>query len=237
MSRLRFSLAILFAGILIAISSIPSYGRSSRNHAAAPEGQRSTSKATHGAAPKNARSGASKRPSTGVKTSTKTAAKLGAKSGAMRGSSKTNRASAEKTSRGATGASAKVSARSNRRGHGKRGAAPAPSSSHKMHGQQAIAPERVTQIQQALIREHYLSGEANGSWDSETVAAMQKWQKDHGWQTRLMPDSRALKTLGLGPDYSGAINASGSSFAAPAPASTIPAPQVDGFAAAAGVKK
>ena len=38
---------------------------------------------------------------------------------------------------------------------------------------------------------------------------MQKYQADHGWQTKLMPDSRALKKLGLGPDYSGAINAQG----------------------------
>ncbi len=79
--------------------------------------------------------------------------------------------------------------------------------SRRARGQQAIEPDRVTQIQQALIREHYLTGEANGKWDATTVAAMQKYQADHGWQTKLMPDSRALKNLGLGPDYSGAINA------------------------------
>jgi peptidoglycan hydrolase-like protein with peptidoglycan-binding domain len=104
--------------------------------------------------------------------------------------------------------------------------------SHKLHGQQAIEPERVTQIQEALIREHYMTGDANGEWDSTTQAAMQKFQADHGWQTKLMPDSRALKTLGLGPDYSGAINAKTASFGAPPPISTIPAPQAAGFAAA-----
>ena len=41
---------------------------------------------------------------------------------------------------------------------------------------------------------------------------MQKYQADQGWQTKLMPDSRALKKLGLGPDYSDAINAKNSSF-------------------------
>ena len=96
---------------------------------------------------------------------------------------------------------------------------------------------RVMEIQQALIREHYLSGEATGNWDAITQAAMQKYQSDQGWQTRLLPDSRALKKLGLGPDYSGAINAEGASFAAPAPVSTIPAPQASGFAAAAGVNQ
>jgi peptidoglycan hydrolase-like protein with peptidoglycan-binding domain len=109
--------------------------------------------------------------------------------------------------------------------------------SHKLHGQQAIESSRVTEIQQALIREHYMSGEPNGMWDTTTQTAMQKFQSDQGWQTRLMPDSRALKKLGLGPDYSTAINAQGSSFAAPAPASTIPAPQAAGFAAASGVNQ
>ncbi len=107
----------------------------------------------------------------------------------------------------------------------------------KKRGQQAIDPERVTQIQQALIREHYMSGDASGSWDSTTQAAMQKYQSDQGWQTKLMPDSRALKKLGLGPDYSNAINAPNSSFAAPPPASTIPSEQATGFAAAAGVSQ
>jgi peptidoglycan hydrolase-like protein with peptidoglycan-binding domain len=104
----------------------------------------------------------------------------------------------------------------------------------KLHGQQGIAPERATEIQQALIREHYLSGEPTGQWDSSTVAAMQKFQADQGWQTKLTPDSRALKKLGLGPDYSNAINADGSSFADPK-TSDIPATQAAGFAAASGV--
>jgi hypothetical protein len=109
--------------------------------------------------------------------------------------------------------------------------------SHKLHGQQAIDPSRVTEIQQALIREHYLDGEASGRWDATTEGAMQKYQADQGWQTKLMPDSRALKKLGLGPDYSGAINAKNSSFAAPPPASTIPPAQSAGFAESAGVNR
>ena len=104
-----------------------------------------------------------------------------------------------------------------------------------MRGQQAIEPSRVTEIQQALIREHYLSGEANGQWDAATKAAMEKYQADQGWQTKLTPDSRALKKLGLGPDYSNAINAKSANFADPPPASTIPPVATAGFAAAAGV--
>ena len=111
------------------------------------------------------------------------------------------------------------------------------SRSHRLHGQQSIDPERATQIQQALIREHYLTGEPTGNWDAATVAAMQKYQSDQGWQTKLMPDSRALKKLGLGPDYSNALNAKNSTFADPSTVSSIPAPQTAGFAAASGVSQ
>lgn len=94
-----------------------------------------------------------------------------------------------------------------------------------MHGQQAIASERVTAIQQALIREHYMTGTPSAKWDPETQAAMLKYQGDQGWQTKITPDSRALIKLGLGPDHSTAINAApGTSFntlsSAPAPAAT-----------------
>jgi peptidoglycan hydrolase-like protein with peptidoglycan-binding domain len=93
------------------------------------------------------------------------------------------------------------------------------------------------EIQQALAREHYYSGEANGQWDDATQSAMRKFQADQGWQTKLMPDSRALKKLGLGPDYSTAINANGSSFyAAPSGAGTTTTEQAAGFTAASGVK-
>jgi Putative peptidoglycan binding domain len=110
--------------------------------------------------------------------------------------------------------------------------------SPKLHGQQAIDAARVAEIQQALIHEHYLTGDASGQWDTATTAAMQKFQSDQGWQTKLMPDSRALKKLGLGPDYSGAINASGnSSIIESQPANTIPQAQATGFAAASGVKE
>ncbi len=66
-------------------------------------------------------------------------------------------------------------------------------------GQRQIEPERAKEIQDALIREHYLNAPASGEWDSSTEEAMQKFQADHGWQTKLTPDSRALIKLGLGP--------------------------------------
>ena len=107
----------------------------------------------------------------------------------------------------------------------------------RLRGQQTIDSTRATEIQQALIREHYMTGEPTGQWDSATVSAMQKFQADQGWQTKLTPDSRALKKLGLGPDYSDAINAKGSSFADPKPAGDIPTSQAEGFASASGVNR
>lgn len=63
----------------------------------------------------------------------------------------------------------------------------------------AMDSGRATEIQQALIKQGYLSGEPSGVWDAESVAAMQKLQGDNGWQTKITPDSRALIKLGLGP--------------------------------------
>ena len=122
-------------------------------------------------------------------------------------------------------------------GHARSSRKAAAPKSKKLHGQQAIDPARVTEIQQALIREHYFTGEATGRWDATTEAAMQKYQADQGWQTKLMPDSRAIKKLGLGPDYSNAINAKNGTFSDPPPASTIPQVQAAGFAQAAGVNR
>jgi Putative peptidoglycan binding domain len=78
--------------------------------------------------------------------------------------------------------------------------------SWKSQGQHGISAERATQIQQALIQKHYLDGEATGVWDSKTQEACRKFQADNGWQTKVLPDSRALIKLGLGPDHKDVLN-------------------------------
>ncbi len=65
---------------------------------------------------------------------------------------------------------------------------------------------RVRQIQTALIREKYLKGRANGVWDERSKEAMARFQSDNRWQHKVVPDSRALIKLGLGPAYTGLIN-------------------------------
>jgi len=71
----------------------------------------------------------------------------------------------------------------------------------RIHGQRTIDSSRASEIQNALIRQKYLKGDPSGKWDVQTQAAMRQYQSDHGWQTKLTPDSRALISLGLGPNH------------------------------------
>jgi hypothetical protein len=101
-----------------------------------------------------------------------------------------------------------------------------------VRGQKKIDPERARTIQEALIREHYLSGEPTGTWNQASEDAMRRYQSDHGWQTKEVPDSRALISLGLGPSKDHLLNpdsamATGPQAhpaASPAPAQGAPAP-------------
>ena len=78
--------------------------------------------------------------------------------------------------------------------------------SARVRGQQKIDSERARSIQEALIREHYLSGEPTGTWNQASEDAMRRYQGDHGWQTKEVPDSRALIKLGLGPSKDHLLN-------------------------------
>jgi hypothetical protein len=79
-------------------------------------------------------------------------------------------------------------------------------SASSKRGQQKIDPERAREIQDALIREHYLDGTASGTWDAKSQSAMQRYQEDNGWQSKSVPDSRALIKMGLGPDHEHLLN-------------------------------
>lgn len=76
----------------------------------------------------------------------------------------------------------------------------------RVRGQKAIDTERAREIQEALIREHYLKGQPTGKWDAQTQQAMQRYQAAQGWQSKMVPDSRALIRLGLGPDQDHLLN-------------------------------
>lgn len=85
----------------------------------------------------------------------------------------------------------------------------------KFHGQQAIDEARTLEIQQALIREHYLDGEATGEWDQATRDALTRLQNDNHWQTKIIPDARALIKLGLGPSQQNLLNPESAAVAMP----------------------
>ena len=91
------------------------------------------------------------------------------------------------------------------------------SSRPRLHGQQAIDQERTLQIQQALIREHYLSGEPSGEWDQATREALVRLQSENNWQTKVVPDSRALIKLGLGPSLQNLLNPESAAIASAQP--------------------
>ena len=95
--------------------------------------------------------------------------------------------------------------------------------SAKSHrGQQKIDPARAREIQEALIREHYLDGTASGTWDAKSQAAMQRYQADNGWQSKSVPDSRALIKMGLGPDHEHLLNPESAMTSQPVPPHTSP---------------
>jgi len=97
--------------------------------------------------------------------------------------------------------------------------------SMRARGQKKIDSDRAQAIQTALIREHYLNGEASGTWSPASEEAMRRYQADHGWQSKTVPDSRALISLGLGPSHDHLLNPESAMTTGPAaPRAANPAP-------------
>jgi len=105
--------------------------------------------------------------------------------------------------------------------------------STQTRGQQKIDPQRAQEIQEALIREHYLSGQATGTWNEASEEAMRRYQADNGWQSKTVPDSRALIKLGLGPSKDHLLNPESAMTTAPDPAKSESAAPTSHAAAAA----
>jgi hypothetical protein len=94
----------------------------------------------------------------------------------------------------------------------------------RTRGQQKIDSERAQAIQEALIREHYLTGEATGTWNQSSEEAMRRYQADNGWQSKTVPDSRALIKLGLGPSKDHLLNPESAMTTVPDPPRAEPMP-------------
>ena len=79
-------------------------------------------------------------------------------------------------------------------------------------GQKAPTPDRISEIQQALIKEGSYTGTPNGKWDDSTQDALRKFQEAHGLTPTGKLDARSLQQLGLGSSITG--------VAPPAPSNT-----------------
>jgi hypothetical protein len=102
--------------------------------------------------------------------------------------------------------SSSTTAKTSGRTHSASGRRSSKKKSARARGQQKIDGERAQAIQEALIREHYLNGDASGTWNQASEEAMRRYQADHGWQSKTVPDSRALISLGLGPSKDHLLN-------------------------------
>jgi peptidoglycan hydrolase-like protein with peptidoglycan-binding domain len=76
-------------------------------------------------------------------------------------------------------------------------------SKRRERGQTAPAPERISEIQQALAKDGSFTGTPNGKWDDSTAEAMRKFQVSHGLNPTGKLDALSLHKLGLGSQTAG----------------------------------
>ena len=76
-------------------------------------------------------------------------------------------------------------------------------SKRRQPGQKAPAPERISEIQQALAKDGSFNGAPNGKWDDSTVEATRKFQTSHGLNPSGRLDAPTLQKLGLGSQTAG----------------------------------
>jgi peptidoglycan hydrolase-like protein with peptidoglycan-binding domain len=76
-------------------------------------------------------------------------------------------------------------------------------SKRREKGQKAPAPERISEIQQALAKDGSFNGSPSGKWDDSTVEAMKKFQAGHGLNPSGKLDAATLQKLGLGSQTAG----------------------------------
>ena len=67
----------------------------------------------------------------------------------------------------------------------------------------APSADRISEIQSALTRGGYYQGDSTGKWDSNTVAAVQKFQSANAIDATGKLDARTLQKLGLGSEIAG----------------------------------
>jgi peptidoglycan hydrolase-like protein with peptidoglycan-binding domain len=78
--------------------------------------------------------------------------------------------------------------------------APAKPATHKKTHH---AANRISEIQSALSKGGYYQGDPNGKWDSNTVAALERFQSANGIDANGKLDAPTLQKLGLGSGIAG----------------------------------
>ena len=115
--------------------------------------------------------------------------------------------------------------------------------SSRQSTQKEPTSDRITEIQSALARGGYLESDPNGKWDSNTVAAMQKFQSSNGLEVNGKLDALSLQKLGLGSDIAGVSapkpvmprgSASLNAQPVPGPSASISSPVSSGSSATPG---
>lgn len=91
-------------------------------------------------------------------------------------------------------------------------------------GQQKPTPDRVRDIQSALIARGYMQGEADGNWGGSTVDALKRFQQDQNLSADGKLTSLSLIALGLGPRRSGLASVPKPAAAPPPAPAELPAP-------------
>jgi len=105
-----------------------------------------------------------------------------------------HKAAAGTSSAKTTSGTAKKSTKSGKRSSSK---------TKRVKGQAAPTPDRINEIQGALVRKGAYTGTPSGKWDDSTVEAMKKFQASHGLNPNGKMDALTLQKLGLGSETAG----------------------------------
>ena len=127
----------------------------------------------------------------------KTTAKKSTKSKAKSSKSVSKGSASKKTASGKRSASTKQA--SSKKTSGKPTSAKPAASSYRRSTQREPAPERYKEIQQSLADKGYFAGPVNGTWNSDSVDALKRFQRDQNIGDDGKLGSLSLIALGLGP--------------------------------------
>jgi peptidoglycan hydrolase-like protein with peptidoglycan-binding domain len=127
----------------------------------------------------------------------KAAAKKSTAKKSTKSTAKSSKSAPKKAASGKQSVSTKQA--SSKKTSGKHTPAKSASSSYRRSTQREPAPERYKEVQQSLADKGYFSGPVNGTWSSDSVEALKRFQRDQNIGDDGKLGSLSLIALGLGP--------------------------------------